>query len=198
MTQIDTAAEILNKGGRGIVPTETVCGVGGLITKTGAIKRLYSLKQRDKNRPTLALAKDLDQAREWVAFNEGAEKLAAAFWPGPLTICLPVKKSVPEALLGPGNTLGVRVSSHPFLKQLLPRLESPLLAPSANFQGKLMPKSYTEIDKQLASLVDYVVDIEPEAKIPSTIVSFAEQKYNLVRKGPITQGAIDKVLKTKE
>lgn len=74
----------------------------------------------------------------------------------------------------------------------------PLLAPSANFQGGKAPKNYHEIDKELISKVNYVVDIEPEAEMPSTIVTFDRQKYNIVREGPISLAKIEEVLESKE
>lgn len=198
MTELDKVAKILNKAGIVIFPTETVFGIGCLLTKTDSIEKLYQIKQRDLNKPSLVLVKDLSQAKDWVSFNRNAEKLADYFWPGPLTISLPVKRNVSKLVLGPSDTLGVRVSSHPFLTALLPLLEAPLLAPSANLQGQKPPSAYSEIDKKLISLVDYVVDIAPEAKKPSTIVTFDQEKYNVLREGDISSEAINKVLITKE
>lgn len=198
MDKVSEAALLLNQGQLVIFPTETVFGVGCLVTNKKAIERLYQIKGRTQNKPTLVLVDSLATARKWVNFNQPAERLAHHFWPGPLTICLPVRKEVPKQVLGPDNTLGVRVSSHWFLQQLLPKLRAPLLAPSANLQGEKPAKSLVEIDKRLVSLVDYVVDIEPEAKDPSTIVTFFESKCKIVRNGNISQASINKVLTSKE
>ncbi len=194
MEKTEKAAQILNSGGIIVFPTETVFGIGCLLNKERTIEKLYLIKDRDKNKPTLCLVKDINEAKVWVGFNQAAEKLAKAFWPGPLTLCLPIKKTVSGTILGPGNTLGVRVSPHPFLVGLIPKLEAPLLAPSANFSGKKAPRSLNEIDKELVERVNYVVEIEPEAKLPSTIVTFANQKYNVVREGEINSSQIEKVL----
>ncbi len=198
MNQVTKTAEILNKNGIVIFPTETVYGIGCLLTATESISRLYEIKKRDPGKPTLALVKSVDQAQEWVEFDSRAKALADAFWPGPLTICLQVRKNVAETILGTDRTLAVRVSSHPFIQELLPKLSAPLLAPSANLQGKPPASRYSEIDKGLRVLVDYVVEIEPEAKPASTIVSLAKQKYNLIREGSISQFEIEKILNSKE
>ena len=195
MSQVKKAAKILNSGGIVIFPTETVYGIGCLINKEDSIKKLYSIKKRDSTKPTAVLVKDLQQAEEWVSFNTTAKKLAEAFWPGHLTLCLPVCKQVSESIVGPGDTLGVRVSSHPFILQLQRELNVPLLAPSANFQGKQEARTFAEIDKQLLSLVDYVVGIEPEAKKPSTILAFEKEKYNLLREGEISSAQIEQALR---
>ncbi len=195
MNQVTRAARVLNSGGIVIFPTETVYGIGCLINKEDSIEKLYSIRKRDATKPTAVLVKDLNQAHEWVNFNQTAIKLAEAFWPGHLTLCLPVRKQVPDSLLGPGDTLGVRVSSHPFIQQLQGGLDTPLLAPSANFQGGQPARTFTEIDKNLASLVDYVVDIEPEAKKPSTILVFEDGKYNMVREGEISLNQIEQALR---
>ena len=195
MESVDKAARVLKQGGIVIFPTETVYGIGCLIDKKDSIRRLYSIKKRAATKPTAVLVKDLAQAQEWVDFNQTSKRLAEAFWPGHLTLCLPVRKEVPGSLLGPGNTLGVRLSSHPFIQKLQQELSVPLLAPSANFQGNPLSRTFTEIDKNLVSLVDYVVDIEPESRKPSTILAFENGKYNLVREGEISLAQIEQALR---
>lgn len=194
MPQVEEAAKVLNKGGIVIFPTETVYGIGCLLNHLKTIERLYKVKNRDPNKPTLVLVPDKQTAAVWVSFNKQSEALAERFWPGPLTICLPVVRAVSEQVLGPQRTLAIRVSSHTFIQKLLPLLDGPLLAPSANLQGEPAPDSYSKIDKNIISLVDYVVDIEPGGNQPSTIVSFAQGKYNLIRAGAIDQAKIEQAL----
>lgn len=198
MVETETAARILNSGGIVIFPTETVYGIGCLITDTEAIDKLYQIKQRDPGKPVLVLVKDEQEAEGLVVFNEAARRLANAFWPGPLTICLPASKSVPRSILGPAATLGVRVSSNSFIKEIMPSLNAPLLAPSANVQGESPPSSSTEIDKNLVSKVNYVVNLEPEGKKPSTVISFSGQDWKIVREGDIKRAQIAKVINSKE
>lgn len=195
MTQLETAKEILEGGGVIIFPTETVFGIGCLLSFPESVERLYKIKKRDLAKPTLVLVKNFQEASKLVFFNKAALTLAKYFWPGPLTISLPAVKNVPERILGPGNTLAIRVPSHPWLLSLLSYLDQPILAPSANFQNKPPAKKSSEIDKTFSKLVDYVVNIEPGGEAPSTVISFENQKdYKLIREGKITKKIIDQVL----
>lgn len=190
---VEQASKILNQGGIVIFPTETVYGIGCLISFPESIKRLYKIKER-KGRPTLALFKDLAQVESYVGINRQAEVLASAFWPGPLTICLKPKTSLPGEILGEDSTLGTRIPGFAWTLELLNQLNSPLLAPSANFKGLQPAKKFVEIDKALFKLVDYVVDVEPGGQEVSTIVSFANRSYNLTREGAIKKQAIEDIL----
>lgn len=194
MQQLTSAKTILQAGGIIIFPTDTVFGIGCLVNFPISIEKLYKIKKRDVAKPTLVLASSVEKLEKLVVFNAKAKQLADVFWPGPLTICLPSRKSVPKSILGPQNTLAVRVPAHKWLLHLLKQVESPLLAPSANFQGSKPAKFLAEIDKELIKLVDYVVAIEPGGLRPSTIISFESNKnYKLVRAGPISKEIIDQV-----
>lgn len=197
MSNLTEAKAVLEKGGIVIFPTETVLGIGCLLSFPSSIERLYKIKKRDDTKPTLVLVKNLQEAEKLVKFNKTAQVLAKHFWPGPLTISLPTAKNVPERLLGPGNSLAIRVPSHPWLSLLLNELEQPLLAPSANFQNMPPAKKLSEIDKELAKLVDYEVDIEPGGAEPSTIISLVGvHDYKIIRQGSIKKEMIDQVLST--
>ena len=194
MQQLTSAKIILQEGGIIIFPTDTVFGIGCLVNFPKSIEKLYQIKKRDGAKPTLVLASSVEKLEKLAVFNARAKQLADAFWPGPLTICLQSRKSVPKSILGPQNTLAVRVPAHKWLLNLLKQVGAPLLAPSANFQGGKPAKFLAEIDKELIKLVDYVVDIEPEGLRPSTIISFENNKnYKLVRAGPISKEEIDQV-----
>lgn len=193
MAELETAQKILKNDGLIIFPTETVYGIGCLMSSTVGIERLYKIKDRD-GKPTSALFKDLNQVKQYVKMNKESLLLAKAFWPGPLTLCLPAKENVPEKLLGTGATFGVRINSNSWLRKLLNTLDAPLLAPSANFKHLKPTGKFAEIDKGLFKLVDYVVNIEPDHNKVSTVVSFATKPYTLVRVGAITKEAIDEIL----
>lgn len=193
MESLEQASKVLKQGGLIIFPTETVYGIGCLIEFPNTIEKLYKIKERD-NKPTLALFKDLNQVEEFVTLNKLSGILAKSFWPGPLTICLKPKIKVPEQILGSDGTLGVRVPGFNWTLMLLAAVSSPLLAPSANFKNHEPAKKFTEIDKRLFKLVDYVVNIEPGGQEVSTIVSFAQEPYNLVREGAIKKQSIESVL----
>lgn len=188
------AAEVLNQGGVVIFPTETVFGVGCLINFPKSIERLYKIKKRESSQPTLVIGKDLKSLSEYVYFTPKASLLGQKFWPGPLTLVLKAKKKAPKAILGPSDSLGVRVSDHPWFKKLSNLVKVPVLAPSANFKNEPPATKTVEIDKQLIKLVDYVVDIEPGGLEPSTIVSLLDSDYNIVRNGPVTKEVIEQTL----
>lgn len=197
MNQLVKAKEVLEKGGVVIFPTETVYGIGCLLNFPKSIERLYQIKKRDLTKPTSVLVGGLEEAEKLVTFNKPAVALANKFWPGPLTMCLPALENVPKEVQGVDKTLSVRVPGNKWLLELLNYLAQPLLAPSANFQGDAPPKNFSEIDKELIKLVDYVVDIEPDGSEPSTVVSFLNEKeYKLVREGTIKKITLDQVLST--
>lgn len=196
MTTAIKAKEILEKGGIVIFPTETVFGIGCLLKFTKTIKKLYQVKRRDTEKGTLCLFASIEKVRQLVKTDERFEILAKNFWPGPLTIVAPVRKTLPRLVLGPRKSLGTRVPDHPFLKRLLPTLSSPLLSPSANFQEARPPRTVSEIDKQLIELVDYVVNIEPGGLQPSTIVNLTTEPYNIIRSGSLNESDIKKVLES--
>lgn len=198
MKQLIKAKEILLSGGIVIYPTETVYGIGCLLSKPNAIKKLYKIKGRQQNQPTSVLVNNFETAESLVSFNKTAQRLANKFWPGSLTICLPALKSTPKGVLGGGSNLGVRVPANKWLLELLNDIKQPLLAPSANFRGQLPPKKFVEIDKELIKLVDYVVDNEPGGDQPSTVISFENSKeYKLIREGSIKRQQLDQVLSTR-
>ncbi|HEY4694388.1 MAG TPA: L-threonylcarbamoyladenylate synthase [Candidatus Nanoarchaeia archaeon] len=197
MDSLERAVEVLKAGGIVIYPTETVYAVGCLISFPKSIEKLYKIKQRDQNQPTSALVPSLQVAQEYVSFNRTARKLAKAFWPGPLTLCLPCTKDVPEMILGPQRSLGMRVPGSKWVLELLQMVKVPILAPSANFKDKLSPTKPTEIDKNLVKLVDYVVELVPEGQKPSTIMTFnnnTKEPYQVIREGNIKKEMIAEVL----
>jgi len=199
MNEVEKAVEILNKGGIIIFPTETVYGIGCLLSHPKSIKKLYSLKKRDPSQPTSVLCSSLEQTKEFVYFNQMAERLAKELWPGPLTICLPAKENVPEEVLGAGGTLGIRAPGKSWVSDLLLKLNAPILAPSANFKGEKPPTKFAEIDKNLAHLVDYVVAREPGGQKPSTVVVFeGKDNYKITREGDITTKVVEATLEKED
>lgn len=186
--------KILFEEGVIIFPTETVYAVGCLLTENG-VERLYKIKNRPSSQPTLAIFPSLEKVKEYVEFDQEAEKLTQRFWPGALSLILKTKRALPKKILGKGNTLAVRISSHPWLSNFLKELKEPILAPSANFRGKPAPRTYSEIDKRLANLVDYVVEVSPSGSNPSTIVDLVERPFKIVRKGDISEEQINEALR---
>ena len=194
MDKVRKAAEILKSGGIVIFPTDTVFGIGCILSDERAIERLYKIKKRPKGNPTLLLVKSLEQAKKIAEFEQTSNKLANHFWPGPLTMVVKSKSLVPKIILGEDGTAGLRVPNHEISLKLIELVGEPILAPSANFKGENAPSKLSEIDKRLLNLVDYVIELECGGEKPSTIVEVLGKNQRIIRTGPITNEQIFKTL----
>jgi L-threonylcarbamoyladenylate synthase len=130
-----TAIRKLKAGGVVAFPTETVYGIGALISKPKAIARIYKIKKRPRSKPLQVLVSSLRQAKELGIFNAEALRLAKKDWPGPLTLVVKKTKKVP-AMVSPGKTVGLRVPAHRTVLDLI-RKVGPIVATSANISGKI-------------------------------------------------------------
>lgn len=194
--QIEEAVDHFKKGEVVIFPTETVLGIGCIITDPEAIKKVYQIKDRPLNQPTHILTANFQMAEKYVNFsNPMAQKLAATFWPGPLTLVLTLKNpQAPYSFIAKDGQIGVRVPSYPELLTIIEKVGVPILGPSANQKGKRAPTQTREIDKQLLSLVDYTVNQDAGGLPPSTIVEVLGDSMNVIREGLITKEKINKAL----
>ncbi|OGY26373.1 MAG: threonylcarbamoyl-AMP synthase [Candidatus Woykebacteria bacterium RBG_16_44_10] len=195
---IDTAVKHFKSGGVVIFPTDTLYGVGCAINKEYSIKRLYKIRRNPANKPSVILVKDLDQALSYGYFNKKALVLAKNFWPGPLTIIVQGKPTVPKTIRGEGGSIAIRVPKQPELLKIIEGLGCPILAPSANFHGRKAPNSFKEIDKKLIALVDYAINLSSfeEAALmnqnPSTLVDTTKENVVIKRQGAISELEIKK------
>lgn len=154
------AADILRAGGLVAFPTETVYGLGADARNDRAVARIFEAKGRPRFNPLIVHLPDLDAAEALAQFDSIAHRLAAAFWPGPLTLVLPLR---PEAGLSPLVTAGLdtvalRVPAHPVARALLHAFDGPLAAPSANPSGRISPTRAEHVLAGLSGRVDAVVD----------------------------------------
>lgn len=197
---IEEVVKRFKKGEVVIFPTDTVYGVGCVISNEEAIKKLHRLRGDPTNKPTLILAAHEKQAFNYGIFNEIARKLAQNFWPGPLTMVVKAKENVPKIIQGEVATVAIRVPKQPPILDIIERVGKPILAPSANFHYQPPPTSFAEIDKKLISLVDYAIDIAnlknalAMIRIPSTVVRVNGQSIKIIRTGAITLKNLEKVL----
>jgi L-threonylcarbamoyladenylate synthase len=134
-------AALLRQGEAMAMPTETVYGLAADATQGDAIAKIYALKNRPQFNPLICHVPDLESARQLGVFNEAAEKLAAQFWPGPLTLVLPRTPDCPvHPLASAGlDTLAIRIPAHRLAQNLLREFSRPVVAPSANPSGRLSP-----------------------------------------------------------
>ena len=188
----ETAADCLARGGLVAFPTETVYGLGADATDGQAVARLYEAKGRPSFNPLIAHVPDLQSARKLAVFNADAEALAAAFWPGPLTLVLPRRPDCPVSDLATAGleTIAIRVPDHALASAILRAFGKPVVAPSANISGHVSPTTAAHVLEDLDEKVDLIVDGGPAAVgIESTIVACLDQPM-ILRPGGLSREKI--------
>ncbi|MCU0856558.1 MAG: L-threonylcarbamoyladenylate synthase [Rhodobacteraceae bacterium] len=190
------AAGILRAGGLVAFPTETVYGLGGDARSDLAAARIFEAKGRPRFNPLIAHVASVEEARRIARFTPEAERLAAAFWPGPLTLVLPLREDAGVAPLVTAGlpTVAVRVPGHPLARRLLAAFGGPVAAPSANPSGKLSPTRAGDVLAGLGGRIAAVVDGGPcPVGVESTIVGL-DGPPRLLRPGGLPAEAIEACL----
>lgn len=193
---IERAANDLLAGKLVAMPTETVYGLAGDATNDQAIALIYSTKGRPEFNPLIVHVLDQNMAAAYVDLNDPAKKLAAAFWPGPLTMVLPRKSdSHLSHLLSAGlDTLAVRSPVHPVARDLLKTCNKPLAAPSANPSGGISPTNSQHVQQGLGEKIDLILEGgDCQKGIESTIVLVTNDQLILLRPGSISPDQLSEV-----
>ena len=192
--EIRRAAEILRAGGLVAFPTETVYGLGADASSAVAVARLYATKGRPANHPVIIHFSSSENAFEWGReIPQAARKLAARFWPGPLTIILKRSTKAGDFVTGGQDSVGLRVPSHPVAQELLREFAGGVAAPSANLFGNLSPTTAAHVREELN--VELVLDGgASEVGIESTIVDLSGAEPVLLRPGRISKAELEKAL----
>jgi L-threonylcarbamoyladenylate synthase len=187
-TDVRRAAEILRSGGLVAFATETVYGLGADAGNPAAVARIFEVKGRPRFDPLIVHVADVDQARTLVTeFPEAAERLARAFWPGPLTLVLPKCEVVPDLVTAGLPTVALRVPAHEQALALIRAAGRPVAAPSANRFGCLSPTTAQHVQEQLGDRIDFILDGGPcRVGVESTILDLAGPVPRLLRPGGIT------------
>ena len=186
--EIDAAVQALRDGELVAFPTETVYGLGANAQNPAAVAKIFEAKGRPASHPVIV---HLDSPRflhRWVRdVPELANRLAEAFWPGPLTMVMPRAANVHDVITGGQDTIGVRVPAHPMAQQLLTAFGGGIAAPSANRYGRLSPTRAEHVREELGEAVRVVLDGgECQLGLESTIVAFDSDAVRLLRPGSIT------------
>ena len=190
------AARCLAAGGLAAFPTETVYGLGADAQNGIAVARLYAAKGRPAFNPLIAHVPDLAAARGLAHFDAVAERLAAAFWPGPLTLVLPKAESCAVADLATAglDSIAVRVPDHPVARDILTAFGRPVVAPSANRSGHVSPTTAQHVLADLRGRIDLIIDGgATPVGVESTIVACLGEPA-LLRPGGVPRAAIERVL----
>ena len=191
---IARAASLLTSGQLVAFPTETVYGLGADGRNGRAVAALYTAKGRPSFNPLIAHLTGIDAARREGAFGPEAERLAAAFWPGPLTLVVPLAPGATTCDLARAGlaSIGLRVPSHPVAQAVLERCGCPIVAPSANRSGHVSATTAAHVLADLDGRIDAVVMADPtEIGLESTIVACLGGTPTLLRPGGIARERIE-------
>lgn len=186
---IRRAAEVLRAGGLVAFPTETVYGLGAHALDPAAVARIYAAKGRPGYNPVIVHVATVEQARALSgAWPQAAERLAAAFWPGPLTLVVPRAPSVPDAVTAGLPDVALRIPAHPVAHALLSAAGIPVAAPSANRSTEVSPTTAAHVERSLGGRVDLILDGGPTpVGIESTVVSVTGAVPTLLRPGTLSR-----------
>lgn len=193
---VSRAAELLRSGQVVAVPTETVYGLAANAFDSDAVAKIFEVKGRPGHNPVIVHIVGYEMASRCVAeWPLPAQKLAEAFWPGPLTVVLPKAESIPAQVTAGGNTVGIRWPSHPFMQALIRECGFPLAAPSANPSNQLSPTSAWHVHRQLGTKLPLIVDGGPShVGIESTVVDLTNEPPRVLRPGIIHERGLRAVL----
>ena len=189
--KITQCADILCRGGLVAFPTETVYGLGALATDANAAKKIYAAKGRPSDNPLIIHIADPSDAERYAYTCPLYYKLADAFMPGPLTVILPKKSTVPNEVTGGLDTVAIRCPAHPIAKAIIEAADTAIAAPSANLSGSPSPTEGAHVIADLNGRIEAIVDGgSAEIGLESTIVKIDGDSLTLLRPGAITRDAL--------
>lgn len=193
---IAQAAAIIQSGGLVGMPTETVYGLAGNALDPVAVARIFQAKGRPQQNPLILHVASLQKARELAAeWPSMAHELASRFWPGPLTLVLRRKATVPDAITAGLDTFAVRVPDHPVALALIKASYAPLAAPSANRFTEVSPVTAQQVARGLGATVSMILDAGPTRMgIESTVVDVSGGRAVILRPGALNRESIEAVV----
>lgn len=192
-TVIARAAAILRDGGLVAFPTETVYGLGANALDADAVARIFTAKGRPTGNPLIVHVADAASAARFASqWPAVAEQLATRFWPGPLTIVVRRTAAIPDVVTGGGETVGLRVPSHPVALALLRQAGLPIAAPSANRSERVSPTRAEHVQRSLGGRIELILDAGPTpGGLESTVVDVTGSDPVVFRPGPISREALE-------
>ena len=189
---LSEAAALLARGDLVAIPTETVYGLAGASTMPEAVARIYAAKGRPSHNPLISHVSGIAMAERYVTFDNRSRALAQAFWPGPLTLVLPLLPGpgIDRSTTAGGETAAVR-APRGFAHELIARLDLPLAVPSANRSGRISPTRAEHVLADLGDRLPLIVDGGPtEIGVESTVVRVRPDGIDILRAGVITPDQI--------
>jgi len=184
---VKCAARLLRAGEVVALPTETVYGLAANALDEKAVAKIFRIKDRPANNPIIVHIASVEMAKRCVtAWPAPAEKLARAFWPGPLTLVLPRAGEIPDRVTAGGKTVGVRWPGHPLIQAVIRECGFPLAAPSANLSSRVSPTNAGHVRQQLGDKISLIVDGgQSQVGIESTVLDLTVSPPRVLRPGMI-------------
>lgn len=193
---VERACALLRRGQLVALPTETVYGLAANALSIEAVKLIFSVKGRPPQNPIITHVCDAEMARACASqWPDVAARLAATFWPGPLTLVLPKSQNIPAVVTAGGPTVGIRMPRNTCFLEIIRRCGFPLAAPSANPANRLSPTTARHVFDYFQDVIPLVVDGgESEVGIESTVVDLSAKPWSILRPGMIHEPALAAVL----
>jgi L-threonylcarbamoyladenylate synthase len=182
------AAEVIQRGGVILYPTDTIYGLGCDALNVKAVKRIYKIKHRSENNPALVLVHNKKMLNELVDdITPLARGLMKMFWPGPLTIIFRASRHIHQSLISQDGKIGIRMPRNKFCLKLIAECEAPLLSTSANISGSKTITTVDTLKKVFTSKVDLFIDAgDLDSALPSTVVDVSGERLVVIREGAIS------------
>lgn len=184
--EINKCLEVLKNGGLILYPTDTIWGIGCDATNKEAVAKVYALKQRTESKSLIVLLDNDNKIQSYVNDVPEVAYDLMEYAEHPLTIIFSNAKNLAENVINEDGSVGIRVTSHNFCKELIQRFRKPIVSTSANISGRPSPKNFANIEQEIIEGVDYVVNLEQHdstEKRPSTIMKLEpDGKFAFIRK----------------
>ena len=193
---LKTGAEIINKGGRVIFPTETVYGLGANALDEKAVRSIYDAKGRPSDNPLIVHISDFNEVETLAeAVPYKAQILIEKFWPGPLTIILKRKPCVPDVVTAGLDTVGIRMPENEIARAFIRVCGVPVAAPSANVSGRPSPTNFKDVLSDMEGRVEGIIDGgDCSVGVESTVIDMSEDMPRILRPGGVTAEMIEAVI----
>lgn len=197
LDQLKIISKVLQEEGIVAYPTDTFYGLGASCFSNKAIQRIYCLKKRKPTKPLSALISDMEMVQNIVRDVPPLFwNITKKFWPGPLTLILKASSKLPEDLLGPGDTIGIRQPALSWLRKLVKKVSFPITATSANISGEIEVASPEKVIDLFFGKVELIVNGGKTTEIlPSTVMDLTSRKPEILREGAVPSSLLEEYLR---
>ncbi len=196
-TALDAAAEVIRAGGVVALPTDTVYGLVADAMNEQAIRKIFAMKERPKEKALPVFVRDIAMARQYAYIHDAKARALERVWPGRVTVVFHHKEKLPTALTGGVMTVGVRIPNHPFLARLLAECDAPLAQTSANISNEPPANTAAEVERYFsdsACAPDLLIDGGKTPGTPSTVIDFTKDRPLVLRTGLVSKNELDQIL----